>query len=190
MTPNTPAGMVVVKKEEKEPKLRQLVIDGLARLNGKERGTVSLRLVAQSVSSPVARAVTLLQRELAEAGVEARIILTRIDATPMTLVGSACSYRHLADVRCHDSHELLVLGTETTWIGDCLRRDPSVRDSYELHSVGSAQAARNVALSFDKLWQLSATIMATEDPATLAMAADLAGLPTDQGSQPTALTRH
>ena len=83
-----------------------------------------------------------------------------------------------------------MLGTETTWIGDCLRRDPAVRDSYELHAVGCAQTARYVALSFDKLWQLSSLVEAAEDPATLAMAADLAGLQTDQGSQPTALTRH
>ena len=208
MTPDSPARMVVVKKEEKEPRLRQLVLAGLlAQLQagqgqagqgqvcqgqsdrGMNPGSLILRLVAQSLASPVARALAALQGELAAAGVSARVILTRADPPPF-MIGRACALRQLSDVRCHDAHELLVLGSQTTWIGDCMRRDPAVRDSFELHAPGCVETARLVTLSFDKLWQLSAACEPMDDRATLLMAADLAGLPGDHASQVTALTRH
>ena len=194
MTPNTPARMVVVKKEEKELKLRQLVLDGLAALaqsSGSDiTAPVKLCLVAQSSLSPVARAVTALNAELVAARVIARIIITKVETGPHRQIGQDCTYRHLSDVRCYDAHELLVLGSTVTWIGDCLRRDPAVRDSYELHTVACAQTAKLVGLSFEKLWQLAAPFDASDERAALAMAADLAGLPADASSRPTALTRH
>jgi hypothetical protein len=192
MTPSAPARMVVVKKEEKELRLRQLILDGLSALALNDRAAnaapITLRLVTISQTTPVSRAVIALKDELAQANVVARVIVTKPEHAGLR-IGLACTFRHLVDVRCHDAHELLVLGDKATWIGDCMRRDPSVRDSYELHAGSCADAARLVTVSFEKLWQLSCIIEAADDQAAFALAGDLAGLPSDQ-SAPTALTRH
>ena len=190
MTPSTPARMVVVKKEEKELRLRQLIINGLARLAQMGGGPLALRLVAQSAASPVARAVVQLKAEIAAAGIEAHAILTRVDQGLLPVIGASCSYRQLGDIRCHDAHELLILGPDTVWIGDCMRRDPAVRDSYELHADGCTETVRTASMSFDKLWQLASPLDAPEDAAALALAAGLAVLPSGDANAPTALTRH
>jgi hypothetical protein len=192
MTPNSPARMVVVKKEEKELRLRQLIIDGLSALTLADRAAnstpVTLRLVTVSQSTPVARALISLKDELAQANVVARVVVTKPDHSQLR-IGQTCSFRLLTDIRCHDAHELLVLGDSATWIGDCMRRDPSVRDSYELHAGSCPDAARLVTVSFEKLWQLSGILQCTDELATFALAGDLAGIPSD-GSSPIALTRH
>ena len=68
MAVNTPAGMVVVKKEEKEPKLRTLLIDGLAAVSraraADPAASAVVRVVAQSMSSPVVQALAAVQAEL------------------------------------------------------------------------------------------------------------------------------
>lgn len=186
MTSDTPTRMIVVKKEEKEPRLRQLIAQAIEAARYVET-PMTLRVVALSLSSPVARAVAVLQTELAAAGISARLILAKTDHGPDSATAIAGTWRHLADVRCHDSHELLVLGTETTWIGDCLRRDPANRDSFELHSSSNRETALLFAQSFDKLWQLS-HVYEPRDVAGLDLIAGLSVLAPD--SLPQALTRH
>ena len=81
MTLKTPAHMVVVKKEDKEAKLRELLVDALEMLPPAARDGAApiLRLLAQSNASPVVQAVISFQAQLAAAGVEARVVLTKID---------------------------------------------------------------------------------------------------------------
>jgi hypothetical protein len=194
MTPKTPVGMIVVKKEEKEPKLRTLLaaaIEAIGTQDGLQQAPI-LRLLAASSASPVARAVASLQSELTAAGIETLIVLAKSETVPLMNVGAASTYRHLADARCHDAHELMVLGATAVWVGDCLRRDPAIRDSYELHASDAPDTARLTALSFDRLWSRAAPVVmfAAAPPADFEMAANLAAIGPDQPSQPTALTRH
>jgi hypothetical protein len=76
MLPFAPARMIVVKKEEKEAKIRLLLIDALAQ---RARATATdapvLRVLAQSANSPVARAVAALRADLARAGATVEIVL-------------------------------------------------------------------------------------------------------------------
>ncbi len=190
MIPKTPVGMTVVKKEDKEPKLRALLAAAISSV-GTHQVPV-LRLLAASSTSPVARAVVSLQSELAGAGIQTLIVLAKSETVPLLNVGAASTYRHLADARCHDAHELMVLGSNAVWVGDCLRRDPAVRDSYELHASNAPETARLAALSFDRLWTRAAPVLsfAPSAPADFDLAANLAAIGPDQPSQPTALTRH
>jgi len=186
MNSNTPARMVVVKKEEKELKLRALIAHAIA--NAPTTG-LEMRVLAVSLTSPVAVAVCALRAELAAAGVAARIMLVKNLTGPeaSSLVDS--SVRHLADSRCHDAHELLVLGNETAWIGDSLRREPASRDSFELHAFHDRKTAHFVAQSFERIWQLALPLRPREDLPALGLAASLSAL-TAPADTAQAMTRH
>jgi hypothetical protein len=190
MTPHTPARMVVVKKEDKEFKLRTLISQALNAL-AKDPGTTtpSLHVIAISAESPVFRAVVALKDELAAAGIVASLVLVKPETAALRGLGFPATARHLTDARCHEAHELMTLGELTVWTGDCMRRDPSSRDSFELHSANDPVAARRIALSFSKLWAISTPCAAVEDVRAMSLAANLAALPTDAPA-PTALTRH
>ena len=54
--------------------------------------------------------------------------------------------------RLIEAHEQLVLGPETCWIGDCMRRDPAKCDAYESYVEGCGEAAGCAAVSFERLW--------------------------------------
>lgn len=188
--------MIVVKKEEKEAKIRLLLIDALAqRARSASTNGLVLRVLAQSANSPVARAVAALRADLAGANATVEIVFAKPDQTqPVALDLAAANYRHLADVRFHDAHELLVLGTTTCWVGDCMRRDPSTRDSFELHGVDNAEAARWALMCFARIWGRAAPfVMPAAEPeqsAVMALAGDLAAVLGDAANPVTILTRH
>ena len=189
MTLYAPAHMTVVKKEEKETKLRDFLAHALKDLDVTS-GTPVLRVLARCGGSPVVRAVAAVQAELVAAGVEARVMLAIVDGGSVVAAGSTCSVRQLGDVRCLDAHELLVVGMAASWIGDSMRRDPSVRDSFELHAQSSVAAARQVAMSFDKLWARAAGVKPLAAETVADMTAELAALPVEAVSVPQVLTRH
>lgn len=184
----TPARMVVVKKEEKESKLHELITAALAAASP-STGALELRVLALSLSSPVAVAVRALAPELKRAGVEARIILVKPPAAADAALVETRALRQLADTRCHDAHELLVIGTDTAWIGDSLRREPAGRDSFELHALNDTDTALSAARSFDRLWERAIPAAPRELETALSLAASLSAL----GNSPEtvrALTRH
>lgn len=181
MTLITPPHMTVVKKEDKETKLRAFLADALNNLGG---DLPVLRVLARCANSPVVRAVTAQKAALALAGVEIRMMLTVVEAAP------AAGIHHLADVRCLDAHELLVLGTRASWVGDCMRREPASRDSFEMHALTSEMAAKQATVSFDRLWSRTAPLKpAAVAETVMEMAAGLASLPAEQ-TAPQVLTRH
>ncbi len=188
MNSKAPARMVVVKKEEKESRLHDLIRSALAAARS-SGGTFELRVLALSLSSPVAAAVRALSSELRLAGVEARVMLVKSPSSGEGVLVDCHALRQLTDTRCHDAHELLVLGSETAWIGDSLRRDPVGRDSFELHAPNDIATALSVAQSFDRIWRLAVPASPRELDTALDLVAKLAAL----GSEPEtmrALTRH
>lgn len=189
MTLKTPAHMTVVKKEQKETTLRNFLAHALKDM-GADAGLPVLRIMARCSGSPVVRALAAVQAELAAAGVEARVMLAMFENGSVAAIGSECSIRHLADARCLDAHELLVIGTACSWIGDSMRRDPSVRDSFELHAQGCEASARQVATSFDRLWARATAVKVPVVETVLELSAELAALPVDAASAPQVLTRH
>ena len=192
MTLKTPAHMVVVKKEDKEEKLRHLLREALADLS--DETTPILRVLVRSANSPVMAVLASLQSDLVIARVECRVIVGLVEGPCMAL-GADCTRRLLADLRCHDAHEMLILSPSTTWIGDMMRREPSSRDSFEMHARGSRQTATDNATSFDRFWALSRQLAKPMSAArsmgdSMALAGQLAGLPGDAANTSQALTRH
>lgn len=101
--------------------------------------------------------------------------------------------RVLSDPRCHDAHELVVAGSQTSWIGDSMRRNPAATDSFELHVADSVETTAMVAASFERLWKIATPVVhgrPREAAATMALAGTLAAIPGEPGSTVTVMTRH
>src|SRR5262245_8752787 len=117
-------------------------------------------IVARSLGSPLVRAVAGLTHEIAASGRSARMILAHIDGEPQPDDwGRAVTFSHeirwAKHPRLVEAHEQLVLGPETCWIGDCMRRDPGKCDAYESYVEDCGEAAGCAAVSFERLWHAS-----------------------------------
>ncbi len=157
MRSNTFPRMNVVKKEDKEAKIREFITqDLLARLNGAPSNCACYLLMALSSESPVALALASLATELAAAGISVHVVFARaghpVKTEAATGFERVAVLRHAADARLLDAHEQLVLGPGTVWVGDCMRRDPAKRDAYECYALDSAETAVWAKRSFDRVW--------------------------------------
>lgn len=152
------AVMNVIKKEDKETRLKDFILrDILARkVDGTSAPAGAYHLMALSAESPVARAIASLAAEIAEAGVLVEAVFARLDASSCGAtvlgLGSHASIRRATDARLLDAHEQLVMGPETVWIGDCMRRDPAKRDAYECYSEGCDVTSAWAKRSFERIW--------------------------------------
>ena len=63
----------------------------------------------------------------------------------------------MSDIRLLDAHEQLVLDAATAWVGDCMRRDPSRRDTYEFYS-NCPVTARHAVCSFAQMWRTANSV--------------------------------
>ena len=204
MRSNTPARMHVIKKEEKEANLKAFIQKDLEarKASGHAAGQTTgktYRLVARSLESPVARALTSLSHEIAEGGISVRMVLTQTSLGCDTDVSaSACGFspaetRIIRDVRFLDAHEQLVVNPTSAWIGDCMRREPSKRDAYECFAPDCADIASWATTSFERLWSAGEPIELTPLPpaAVVEELVDVSVLPIAE-NQPTheASTRH
>jgi hypothetical protein len=154
-----PLRVSVTRHEEKEQKLQEFIYQHLAGAqNGGEGSQAThLLIIARSVESPLVKAVAGLTHEVATAGLSARMILAHVDREPLPEQWSrAITFSHeirwAKHPRLVEAHEQLVLGPETCWIGDCMRRDPAKCDAYESYVEGCGEAAGCAAVSFERLW--------------------------------------
>jgi hypothetical protein len=162
MRPNPSLRLSTTRHEEKEQKLREFALHHLANLEhtADPDRVGHVLIVARSVESPVVTAITSLDQEIAAAGLSVRMILAQVDHQTFLvgLTGSgralACEYeaRWARHPRLIEAHEQLVLGPETCWMGDCMRRDPSRCDAYENYVEGCGEAAGCAIVSFERLW--------------------------------------
>lgn len=121
-------------------------------------------LIARSPDSPVAQAVRAHAANLAAAGIRVRAIFSEIETgraatatlSPPFSLPSEC--RLARDPRLLDAHEQLVLAPDCAWIGDCMRREPSRRDSYERFALNCAETSAHAARSFERLWQIATPV--------------------------------
>ena len=162
MSLRPPLRVSVTRHEDKEQKLRAFLAHHIARVqHSADAAPVShLLLIARSLESPVVRAITALSEEIAAAGLATRLILAHVDREPLPEDwGSTIAFTHeirwARHPRLVEAHEQLVLGPETCWIGDCMRRDPAKCDAYESYVEGCAEAERCSAVSFERLWLAS-----------------------------------
>lgn len=164
----SPPRIPALTREDKEAKLKDFISDALAA-GGKsaaaqKSGTQSISLVARAVDSPVATALLAMAADIAAAGIAIRVILFETETLsedsvqPSLLDVGAIEVRVLNDQRFASAHEQLSLGNGHTWIGDCMRRDPSKRDAFEMYHVGLPAISAHADTSFAKLWQKSAVV--------------------------------
>lgn len=149
--------LLQVGREEREAKLRDFVASDMAGRVA-DGATHTYTLLARAPDSPVARAVAMLANELASAQMTVRVLLLDLDTftdepgRPSVLEMANAEIRLLSDARFLAAHEQLVLGPQTLWIGDCMRRDPAKRDAFEIFHDANPSAGSHASLSFSRLW--------------------------------------
>lgn len=197
MHSKAPANAVAVKKEEKEARLKSFISAHLAAAapDSAPAADRALLLVARSCESPVVAAVQAMHAEIAAQGYAVYAVFAA-EHDDARLAPCAATFgwdiRCLADVRYLDAHEQLVLGAETAWIGDCMRREPSKRDAFECYAASCAASATYAIKSFRRIWQAAVPFASVARRAPADAAADCATASmVDQaaGDGPSALTR-
>lgn len=161
MRAKSPSGCQVVKKDQKCAVLRAFVLRSLEsrRLSGADCSSICL--VARSLESPAARVLASLADEIAALRINVRAVITAIDSNefggdstvklcpPFT----AESTRVVHDARLYDAHEQLILDDATTWVGDCMRREPSKTDAFERFAENCAVSTKWSQQAFNSLWR-------------------------------------
>jgi hypothetical protein len=163
-----PLRMSVTRRGEKEQRLGEFIGEYLAETNhARPRPGSEILLVARSVESPVVRAIAALAADIVAAGYTVRLIVAQTDADTMprgwTLSDTVevdCEVRWARKPRLIEAHEQLVLGPETCWIGDSMRREPTKCDAYETYMDDCARTAASATTSFERLWQTSEPLLA------------------------------
>lgn len=163
MTLTATPRMDVVKREEKEAKLKNFISNYLSSVPA-TKVDASWLLVARSVESPVVQALTALAPSIRAAGVNVKAVLAQVtagqpDGSAVDVMGVDCELRLARDPRLHDAHEQLLIDDQTSWLGDCMRREPAKRDAYECHAVQCAVLADWGRKSFHHLWQRSEPVV-------------------------------
>ena len=193
-----PLRVSVTRHEEKEQKLQEFIFQHLAgaQHGGDASHATHLLIIARSLESPLVKAVAGLTNEITAAGLSARMILAQVDREPLPEEwGRAITFSHeirwAKHPRLIEAHEQLVLGPETCWIGDCMRRDPAKCDAYESYVEGCGEAAGCAAVSFERLWLASQPLMSQAARRVGGGIGPGSPLPIIEAApQPTAGTRH
>ena len=196
---NAPPTMRVVKKEEKEARLKDL-ISGHIRARAENGAASTLHLVVRSHESPVVRALTALAGDLTAARIALEVVVSLPGADNLVTwpdeLAAVSHCRTVSDVRLLDAHEQLWLDAETVWIGDCMRREPTKRDAYECYGLGCRTTAASVLTAFNSFWSKAAVATRTGlapvvKPVASEIEPAIVTVPgAEQSPAPTAMTRH
>lgn len=165
--------MRVVAGSEGSKNFRQADLDrhleAMSRFVERVRETntpASCTLILRSAASAPAQVLTLMKDALAEAGIQARAILAKLEpeqdlhqlyATLTTLspeADSAALIRWARNPRLLDAHEQAVYGDYMCWSGDAMRRDADKRNALALLEM-APEAALRAAHAFKALWAAS-----------------------------------
>lgn len=158
--------MDIVRLEDKESKLKsfisQFLQDNRTAVSS-DRNSVLL-LIVRSLESPAAKAVAALAED-GTLDLPVRAIVAVVGKAELDgpSEGAAAFFagqtvRAARDPRLLDAHEQIVLGPATSWVGDCMRRDPMKRDAYECYAADCSETARWARISFERLWQASVPV--------------------------------
>lgn len=194
----TPPRMHVVRKEEKEARLTAFVAEQLAAAVACNSAGRGMTVLARSFDSPVLKAVAAQADAIRAAGLKVRVIAVLAEGATddVTALLAGAETRSACDGRLLDAHEQLSVGDKVAWIGDCMRREPTKRDAYEIYSADCGETAALAHRSFDRVWSFagvgrteavvtSSEIVAVVAPVEVSIAAIAEG-----ESAPTVSTRH
>jgi hypothetical protein len=169
MRSRSPLRVNVARHGEKEQALKAFVQRYIApKGQAGSDATREIQVIARSMESPVVQAIAGLGEEIAGKGYTVRMILAQLDAKPATRSwaqdGRAVPFEHEVRWARHprliEAHEQLVVGPETCWIGDCMRRDPAKCDAFENYIEDCGEAAGCASVSFERLWVASEPLAA------------------------------
>lgn len=165
----TPPRMHVVRKEEKEGRLKAFVGEHLAVVAEAPSTGEDLTVIARSFESPVVRALAAYRNEMKAAGIRIRAIVVLAEGPDeaVTELLGASTTRQGCDPRLLDAHEQLAFGGRVAWIGDCMRREPAKRDAYEIYSPDCAETAALARRSFERVWAFAGAGKAISGAAAL-----------------------
>lgn len=155
----TPPRMHVVRKEEKEARLTAFIADLLANAVACDLSGLGLTVLARSHESPVLKALAAHADALRSAGLRMRaiVVLDEPASPEVNALLAGVPSRCACDARLLDAHEQLAVGDRVAWIGDCMRREPTKRDAYEIYSGDCAETASVAHRSFDRVWSFTGT---------------------------------
>jgi hypothetical protein len=156
-----PLHVSVTRHGDKEQKLKDFILRYIGAPEAADAARFSqIQIIARSLESPVVRAIAGLAREIADTRLAVRLILAHADhdtfADAWTDEGHTVAFDHeirwARHPRLIEAHEQLVLGPQTCWIGDSMRRDPTKCDAFESYVEGCGEAAGCALVSFERLW--------------------------------------
>jgi hypothetical protein len=130
----------------------------------------TLTMILRSAASCPARALVLKAKDLAAAGIGARLVLAKLEPDPELRQ----LYRSLSELspnqpakdllrwarnpRLLDAHEQVTYGASMCWSGDLMRRDADKRNALNLFEPQAAGTARLGHLAFEAFWAGAAVV--------------------------------
>lgn len=150
----SPPQMHVVRKEQKEARLTAFVGEQLALAAEGAAPGLELSVLARSTDSPVLKALAVYAKAIFQSGIKVRavVVLAETASEDVGTLLSGATVKMGCDTRLLDAHEQLAFGGKVAWIGDCMRREPSKRDAYEIYSAECAETAALTHRSFARVW--------------------------------------
>lgn len=162
---------MMVARTDKEARLKDYISEALVDRADDPELNDPVTLVVRDVMSPVAIALNAVLSEGWCYVPAVRVIVfdKTVDvASTASLFDAANSeFRHLTDRRFGAAHEQLIVGKSRVWIGDCLRRDQTKRDAFEIYHASDANVRQLSAASFERLWAAAKPVRAMK-PMTVA----------------------
>jgi hypothetical protein len=166
--------MRVVAGSEGSKNFRQAELDqhleAMSRFVQRARETntpASCTLILRSAASAPAHVLSLMKDALAEAGIQARVILAKLEpeqdlrklyATLTALSPEADGttlIRWARNPRLLDAHEQVTYGHDMCWSGDAMRRDADKRNPLALFEKDAPDATLRADRAFKALWGTS-----------------------------------
>lgn len=150
---------MTVVRTDKEARLKSFIVDGLASGSDVHATAAPMTVLVRNPDSPVARALYAAFVEGLASSAGLRVILGEAlqeePAQASILDVAGAEIRFIGDARFGAAHEQLVVGDAHVWIGDCLRRDPTKRDAFEIYHAGDHAIRQFATASFRNMWAIA-----------------------------------
>ncbi len=141
-------------------------VERVERDGGEPRG---LTMILRSAASSPARALIAKAKDLARAGISAKLVVAKLDpADDLHRLFNSLSQlspeqpakaliRWARNPRLLDAHEQVTYGTSMCWSGDAMRRDADKRNALNLleAATGTARLGR---LAFEAFWSTASIV--------------------------------
>lgn len=150
--PRTPRSTA---RAEKVERLTQLIVDGLdTSLHGDD--AAHCFVIAKAADSAVMEAVESAREVAGTAKFSLKVIFASgPNETLWAAAHEGDEVRCVASSNLLDAHERMIVGTETVWTGDSLRRPADKIDAFEATEQNAPNASAWAKRCFERLWALT-----------------------------------